>query len=373
VLQVPAVAVRSGADTAGSDGVVVAGVPVEVEASALAPLPSADAPARAEGLGAPPEPSALAGAAWLLGHRSPAGLAVVDGLVAEGPKPLGGLAGYVVVVLDAGGFVEPSAARAGAGAAATAAATTRASRSRRARGDRSASTALASIGATSWIDRVVAKDAVRGPCIRALFEGTSANGRRGANVGSGVGLSPDLALGRAANVAVVRLFGAPMTTEDSAAFHAFYEAHRLAAVRYAATILGPKRQQDADDVAQDAWARAWRSWGRSQPETRAAWFFRIVRNAALDRHRRDRGEVALEVVEPALVEIDFDARLESDEVLALLACLPQKLRETLWLRAGLDLSYAEIAEVLGVPEGTVMSRLSSARKKLAKRMAGRSA
>ena len=150
-------------------------------------------------------------------------------------------------------------------------------------------------------------------------------------------------------------------------FRDFYLHHEEAAKRYATTILGPRRLAEVPDVVQNAWIRAWRSWEDADPVRREAWFFRIVRNCSLDRHRVRREQVLADGYDVPL-DVDFDGALRWDEALRLMSTLPAHLRETLWLRAVRDMSYDEIAEVLSIPVGTVMSRLHSARRKLAKRL-----
>lgn len=152
-------------------------------------------------------------------------------------------------------------------------------------------------------------------------------------------------------------------------FDAFYVQMRQPATRYAATILGQRRHAELPDVLQEAWIRAWRAWDSADPERREAWLLRIVRNCAIDRHRRQRDLESLGEGEPELlITIDFDEGLRAEEAMRLLETLPRQLRETLWLRVVQDLAYAEIAELLDIPVGTVMSRLHSARRKLSRRM-----
>ncbi|HVW32773.1 MAG TPA: RNA polymerase sigma factor [Acidimicrobiia bacterium] len=137
------------------------------------------------------------------------------------------------------------------------------------------------------------------------------------------------------------------------------------AARYAAAIVGI---DDADDACQEAWMRIWRAWENADPERLDAWAFRIVRNSCIDRLRLRRPATTLtdDLVAPASVEDVVLPRLEVDDALRILEHLPVALRETLWLREVGELSYAEIAEIQGVPLGTVMSRLNAGRRKLAK-------
>ena len=97
------------------------------------------------------------------------------------------------------------------------------------------------------------------------------------------------------------------------------------------------------------------------------WFFRVVRNRCLDLIRRRRGE-------PAAVDELVDASPSPEErvasqqriarISAALSTLPREKREVIVLRDYLDLSYAEIAEILGIAPGTVMSRIHRARLSL---------
>ncbi|HYV66093.1 MAG TPA: sigma-70 family RNA polymerase sigma factor [Myxococcales bacterium] len=140
-----------------------------------------------------------------------------------------------------------------------------------------------------------------------------------------------------------------------------------------------RTQADAEDALQEAVLRAFRSFDRLRPTSPRAWLLRLVRNCCYDlRKQREReGESALE--EEALPpDADSpvlgmpaesperrllrmaDARALED---ALRDLLPE-YREVFLLREIEGLAYKEIAEVAGVPIGTVMSRLSRARAQL---------
>lgn len=159
------------------------------------------------------------------------------------------------------------------------------------------------------------------------------------------------------------------TADDATAeFEAFYRDRVTEARRYAATILAQRAPADLDDTLQDAWTRAWRAWHQADPDRRDAWFFRIVRNCCLDVHRRHRPTEPLDELHlPAVDNVEpVVSRIDARRTAALLERLKAPLREALWLREAVGLSYAEIAEVQGVPEGTVMSRLHTARKRMAR-------
>jgi RNA polymerase sigma-70 factor, ECF subfamily len=136
-------------------------------------------------------------------------------------------------------------------------------------------------------------------------------------------------------------------------------------------IAGPTR--DADDATQEAMIGIVR--GISRFDGRSAfstWIYRIATNAALDELRRRRRRPALhvvadeapEVADP-LAERRLDGVVERLSIDDALAALPDDFRAAVVLRDVGDLDYAEIAEVLGVPVGTVKSRIARGRGQLA--------
>jgi RNA polymerase sigma factor (sigma-70 family) len=140
--------------------------------------------------------------------------------------------------------------------------------------------------------------------------------------------------------------------------------------------------EDAEDAVQDAFLRAYQAFASYQGGSEKAWLMTIVRNVCLTRLKRrvQPGKVvmldeAMEEVEQPSADIvpaslnsrpdaELVAKIERARVQAALRQLPQNLREALVLREFEDLSYQEISEVVGVPVGTVMSRLSRARAQL---------
>jgi len=152
-------------------------------------------------------------------------------------------------------------------------------------------------------------------------------------------------------------------------FEDHYRRRFADTVRFAATIVGSGH---AEDACQEAWMRIWKTWGQADPERLDGWTFRIVRDCCIDRIRQSSHQAVLvDVLDsagPATVEHDVVLRLEYDEVLDLLRTLPSPLRETIWLREVGEFSYGEIAAILDVPVGTVMSRLHSARKKISRQL-----
>ncbi len=124
----------------------------------------------------------------------------------------------------------------------------------------------------------------------------------------------------------------------------------------------------ADDLVQDTLERALLHWSsrRNDGDLRA-WLFTILRNLHVGRHRQTlrRGTV-VDIDEDELPETAAgqDVVLETRDVLAALDQLPEEQKSLLLLVGVEDLSYEEAAKVLDVPIGTVMSRLSRARRRL---------
>jgi RNA polymerase sigma-70 factor, ECF subfamily len=128
---------------------------------------------------------------------------------------------------------------------------------------------------------------------------------------------------------------------------------------------------DADDVAQEAVLRAWRCRASCRAPDAAAWMRRIAVNEALRAARREPRHAGLDDVaiaagpDPAVESLPDRVRVA--DAVRLLQPLDRRL---IALRYGADLTQAEIAVVLGMPEGTVKVRLHRARRALAERMEG---
>jgi RNA polymerase sigma-70 factor (ECF subfamily) len=132
---------------------------------------------------------------------------------------------------------------------------------------------------------------------------------------------------------------------------------------------------DAEDLVQDTLLRAWRSIGTFDGQHPRAWLLTILRNTHINRNRRQRPvllddpdqtferhrgtAVDMPSAEDLVVDRTFDAAVESA-----VNDLPAVFRDVLVLVDVQGLSYAAVADVLGVPEGTVMSRLHRARKRV---------
>ncbi len=147
--------------------------------------------------------------------------------------------------------------------------------------------------------------------------------------------------------------------------------YRRPAFLFACQLLG--NREDALDVAQDSMLKFFSSIERFESQRPVLpWLFRIVRNRAIDvvRRRKVRKAETLDdpnhVHEPAArpeasPELQAQRRQLQAKVWEAVHSLPEKQREILVLRDYQDLAYAEISTVLGIPKGTVMSRLTEPR------------
>jgi RNA polymerase sigma-70 factor (ECF subfamily) len=161
------------------------------------------------------------------------------------------------------------------------------------------------------------------------------------------------------------------------AFEALVEKYRQRVWRLAFNVL--RDREEAWDVAQEAFVRAWQALGNFRGQSAFyTWLFRITMNVASDRLRQRgaRGRafgterVGEEEMERTMADSDLTpeqraARTEQRErIQRALAALPEHHRTIIMLSDLEGLSYREIADVLEIPMGTVMSRLHNARKKL---------
>jgi RNA polymerase sigma-70 factor (ECF subfamily) len=129
---------------------------------------------------------------------------------------------------------------------------------------------------------------------------------------------------------------------------------------------------DADDIVQEAMLRAYRAFDGFRGGDIKPWLFAIVRNcwrnAGAEIKRRghtplpeEDGALVSEIADPESSALQASQSRKLDEVIAL---LPNEYREIIILREMDDMSYRDIAEITGVPIGTVMSRLARARAML---------
>lgn len=155
---------------------------------------------------------------------------------------------------------------------------------------------------------------------------------------------------------------------DAEAFGRLVLAHAVIARQVAYAVVGT--WDEAEDVVQDAALAAWQAVARFDP-TRPfrPWFLRIVSNAALDHIRRRRvrqTEPLLDTVAAPVMSPErwADRALLSERVGKALELLPERQRVAVMLFDLEGYSHAEIASILGVPEGTVRSYVFHARRAL---------
>jgi RNA polymerase sigma-70 factor (ECF subfamily) len=167
-----------------------------------------------------------------------------------------------------------------------------------------------------------------------------------------------------------------------AAFDAEALVHLDAVYRYALSLT--RDRSEAEDLTQETFLRAFRHWNQYTPGTNArAWLFTICRNLFRRRRERQAREEPTDAAEleglaaaasqasataPDAGEGFLDAPELGDVMRKELDNLPEEFREVVILSDLQDQSYADIAAVLGVPLGTVKSRLFRARRLLQERL-----
>jgi RNA polymerase sigma-70 factor, ECF subfamily len=145
-----------------------------------------------------------------------------------------------------------------------------------------------------------------------------------------------------------------------------------------------RSKEEAEDLMQETYARAFRSWQSYTPGTNLrAWLLRILTNLNIDRGRRaqrtpdqqplEEGDYFLyNRIEAATGETEEErvlARLSQDNVAEALSAVPHDFRDVVVLVDIGDFSYADAAQILDIPIGTVMSRLHRGRRILKKELA----
>ena len=166
-----------------------------------------------------------------------------------------------------------------------------------------------------------------------------------------------------------------------------FEAEALAALDslYRTARRLTRDPAEAEDLVQDTYLKAFRASDRFEPGTNLrAWLFTILHNTARNRARdraRDAVVIDTEAVERAAEQPQGTTGMpvETPETLLVRAAmapelqaaideLPESFRQAVWLRDVEEFSYAEIADMLEIPVGTVMSRISRGRKALYDRL-----
>jgi len=145
-------------------------------------------------------------------------------------------------------------------------------------------------------------------------------------------------------------------------------------------------REEAEDLMQETYARAFRAWRSYQPGTNLrAWLLRILTNLNIDRGRKVQRSPDLQPLEegdyylynrleesgrePNADQDRVDERLSQDDVVAALSAVPHDFRDVVVLVDIGDFSYADAAQILEIPIGTVMSRLHRGRRILKRELA----
>jgi RNA polymerase sigma-70 factor (ECF subfamily) len=151
---------------------------------------------------------------------------------------------------------------------------------------------------------------------------------------------------------------------------------------YGTALRLTRNEADAEDLVQDTYVKAFRARRQFKAGTNLkAWLFTILHNTFRNRRRdigRDPVEMDSDRVDLAAPADPGDSPEESllrgvmgQDLQAALDALPEAFREAVWLRDVEEFPYAEIAEMLGIPVGTVMSRISRGRRLLYDKMVGK--
>ncbi len=145
---------------------------------------------------------------------------------------------------------------------------------------------------------------------------------------------------------------------------------------YGTALRLTRRAADAEDLVQDTYLKAFRASHQFEPGTNMkAWLYTILHNTFRNMRRHDGRnpvEVDSDAVDRAAADVEGSPTPEQilargtidADLQAALDALPDSFRQAVWLRDVEELSYAEMAKVLDIPIGTVMSRISRGRRAL---------
>ncbi|MDE2905372.1 MAG: RNA polymerase sigma factor [Acidobacteriota bacterium] len=165
---------------------------------------------------------------------------------------------------------------------------------------------------------------------------------------------------------------------DQTAWDAIVRRYRRKVFNVAYTFVG--RHDEAEDLTQDIFLKVFKALGTFDRRANfTTWIISVSRNLCIDHYRRVRKErevvdhrVDASELTPVSGGLDAFARLDRFDRRALLrealAALPETLREAVALRDLQELSYQEIASQLGLPDGTVKSRINRGRHELARQV-----
>jgi RNA polymerase sigma-70 factor (ECF subfamily) len=154
---------------------------------------------------------------------------------------------------------------------------------------------------------------------------------------------------------------------DRSAFGELVRRYREGVINVVYRIIADADR--AEDVAQDTFIRAWQKLPNYQPRSPFRnWLYRIATNLTMDMVRSEKETLDVDSLPLASANNSLESAIEEKEraesVQQAILNLPPASRSVLVLREYEGFSYQEIADTLGIPKGTVMSRLSYARKRL---------
>jgi RNA polymerase sigma-70 factor (ECF subfamily) len=141
--------------------------------------------------------------------------------------------------------------------------------------------------------------------------------------------------------------------------------------RYARALVGDR--EGADDLVQDTLERAVRKFHLWRPGDLRAWLFSIMHNVFVNQLKARKVAYEVEIDDSIAAPMSSVTSTDLMDLDRALAALSPDQREVVLLVALEDMTYAEVGRALGIPIGTVMSRLSRAREKLRRLMEGESA
>jgi len=140
-----------------------------------------------------------------------------------------------------------------------------------------------------------------------------------------------------------------------------------------------RNEHDAEDVVQEAYLRAFKFFGGFRGGDSRSWLLTIVRNTSYTWMQQNRSRELTTVLDDESLMLESDEldpeavlleKINSEVLRRALDRLPVEFREAIILRELEEMSYKEIADIAGVPLGTVMSRLARGRKRLQQILAG---
>lgn len=174
------------------------------------------------------------------------------------------------------------------------------------------------------------------------------------------------------------LVAAWMASREESLFRELVERHQANVLRLVASVLGPFRDIDAEETAQDVFVRVYEKLPQFRGESKfATWLYRVARGVAINRSRVARvrlPHVPADVLRTLAGGDDPERRVRDEERNALVAAavesLPESYRTVVYLHYWNDVPVGEMAEMLGIPAGTIKSYLFRARERLARTLGG---